>query len=47
MALNCLNNLSCAENIVFEDILFTKKKENDLFDCFETILKKGNALMSN
>ncbi len=46
-ALNCLNNLSCSDGLLFEDIMLgqggEKKQDQELIEKFEMILVRGHA----
>lgn len=51
MALHCLNNLSCGDNVIFENILLCRKNtpgfEHEMIEKFDILIGRGHALVTN
>lgn len=50
-ALNCINNLSCSDLTLFEDVMLgqggEKYQDQEMIEKFESILMRGNAQVTN
>lgn len=47
-ALHCLNNLSCSDSVLFEEILLSQtNSESEMLEKFEILITRGNAQITN